>query len=158
MTPRARTSALAFVLALCLAAGGCGEESGREQEAAKDGICLQHRLLRCFESGNPGRTVIKCLPADLNGDGREDLIVIYRASKDKNMMRVVLDAGEDCVFTNEVPAPYSNQAIQLRDFDNKPPMEFIVQGTKGAKIGYAIFRVEGDRLIDLFGEGMDDCC
>lgn len=158
MTLRGRTSLLAFVLALGLAAGGCGEKSGREQEARKDEICLQHHLFPCFESGTPGRTIIKCLPADLNDDGREDLIVIYRVSKDKNMMRVVLDAGGDCVFTNEVPAPYSNQAIQLRNFDNKPPMEFIVQGTKGAKIGYAIFRVEGDRLIDLFGEGMDDCC
>jgi hypothetical protein len=37
-------------------------------------------------------------------------------------------------------------------------MEFIVQGMKGANVGYAIYRLEGTKLEDLFGEGMKDCC
>ena len=48
--------------------------------------------------------------------------------------------------------------IQLRDIDKKPPMEFIVQGAKGSKMGFAVFRIEENRLVDLFGEGMEDCC
>ncbi len=158
MIPRGRSPVIAFALILCLAAGGCGEKSQQGQQTGEAEIPEQNRLLRCFENKNPGKVIIKCALADLNSDGRDDLIVMYRVSKDKNMMRVILDGNGGCVSTNEVPAPYSNQAIRFRDIDNKPPMEFIVQGARGAKIGYAIFRVEGDRLIDLFGEGMEDCC
>jgi len=37
-------------------------------------------------------------------------------------------------------------------------MEFIVQGSKGNKTGFAVFRIENNQLVDLFGEGMEDCC
>ena len=60
--------------------------------------------------------------------------------------------------TNEVPAPVSNQVITFKDIDDKPPLEFIVQGMKGSNLGYAIYRVEGSILENLFGEGMEDCC
>jgi hypothetical protein len=158
MTRRRRFPTVVLALVLCLGAGGCGEKNEEKQPAVEPVVCRQSPLLRCFESENPGREVIRCAMADLNNDGREDLIVMYRAGKDKNMMRVVLDMSGVCLSTNEVPAPYSNQTIRFRNIDNKPPMEFIVQGARGAKLGYAIFRVEGDRLIDLFGEGMEDCC
>jgi len=158
MTWRGRSPAIVFALILCLAAGGCGEKDERKQQTGETGISKQNPLFRCFENENPGREVVKCAMADLNNDGRDDLVVMYRAGKDKNMMRVMLDTGEGCLSTNEVPAPHSNQTILFRDIDKKPPMEFIVQGARGAKIGYAIFRVESDRLIDLFGEGMEDCC
>jgi hypothetical protein len=57
-----------------------------------------------------------------------------------------------------VPAPVSNQVITFKDIDDKPPLEFIVQGMKGSNLGYAIYRVEGSILENLFGEGMEDCC
>ena len=102
--------------------------------------------------------MIKYARADLNNDGRQDVVVIYRIAKDANRMRVILDLGDKYSDTNEVPAPLYDQSIVFRDIDKKPPLEFIVQGRKGAKIGYAIFRIENNQLIDIFGEGMEDCC
>jgi len=83
---------------------------------------------------------------------------MYRVDPDHNGMRVILDFGGFYLETNEVPAPYSDQVIQFRDIDRKPPMEFIVQGARGVKMGFAVFRIEENRLVDLFGEGMRDCC
>ena len=74
------------------------------------------------------------------------------------MMCVVQDFRGQYRLTNEVPAPVSDQTIELKDIDEEPPMEFIVQGRKGAKVGFAIFRIEDGELVDLFGEGMEDCC
>lgn len=73
-------------------------------------------------------------------------------------MCVIINKGLDFIETNSVPAPVSDQMIQFRDIDRKPPLEFILQGRKGAKAGYAIFRIEQGVLTDLFGEGMEDCC
>ncbi|MCE5336149.1 MAG: hypothetical protein LLG06_16320 [Desulfobacteraceae bacterium] len=111
-----------------------------------------------FAARCSGRDIIKWAVQDLNNDGREDLIMIYRISPEKNMMRVILDLEGGFSETNEVPAPHSNQVISFRDIDRKPPMEIVVQGTRGTKFGYAIFRVEGTELTDLFGEGMEGCC
>ena len=158
LMPDRRRQALLMLLGAALLLASCSEpREGDVPEKAIDrkvgGMLLQH-----FEQAYPGLEVIKIARSDLNDDGRDDLIVIYRVSGDKNMMRVILDLGEGFLATNEVPAPHSNQVIQFRDIDKKPPMEFIVQGTKGAKSGFAIFRVEGNQLVDLFGEGMADCC
>lgn len=158
MILRCRPWIVSLALPLCLAVWGCGEKAQQERQSGDTAPPGANRLIQCFRKGDPGRQIIKFASADLNNDGTEDLVVIYRVGKDKNMMRVVLDMGEGCLVTNEVPAPHSNQAIRFRDIDQRPPMEFIVQGARGARIGYAIFRVEGDRLIDLFGEGMEDCC
>lgn len=115
-------------------------------------------MIADFVRRHPEWPVIKYARADLNNDGRKDVILIYRIARDANRMRAVLDVGEKYADTNEVPAPIHDQSIVLRDIDKKPPLEFIVQGRKGARIGYAIFRVEADQLIDVFGEGMEDCC
>ena len=138
----------------------CGCDKPKQQDPADlgrdgpDGSAMQHY----FVANNPGKEVIKYVYKDLNDDGQEDLVVIYRVSKDKNMMRVILTSRDGYLATNEVPAPVSSQRVEFRDIDQKPPTEFIVQGTKGTKVGYAIFRIENGRLVDLFGEGMADCC
>jgi hypothetical protein len=145
-----------------LAAGGCGKvtvnkknHSDRNEvsETGEPSPCLSY-----FISTHPDNEVIKSAGADLDGDNVEDLVVIYRKSEEKNGMLVVLGRPGEYRFTNEVPAPVSNQAVTFKDIDDKPPLEFIVQGMKGANIGYAVYRVEGNRLEDLFGEGMKDCC
>lgn len=149
---------LAFFLLVGALAGGCGQEGKEEDKEHKGSIRESNELVQFFIRENPGKEVITFALNDLNDDGREDLVVIYRIGKEKNMMRVVLDLNGKYVETNEVPAPYSDQLITFRDIDRKPPMEFIVQGMKGAKTGFAVFRVEGGKLVDLFGEGMDGCC
>lgn len=146
---------LVAVLAASAALWPGGERTGRNTavQCDRDNAPLHH-----FAARNPGRAIIKWAMRDLNDDGREDLLVIYRVDAEKNMMRVVLDLGGGFGETNEVPAPHSNQVISFRDIDGKPPVEIVVQGTKGVKFGYAVFRVEGTELTDLFGDGMDGCC
>lgn len=152
-----------FQLLLCLGVAcltiiGCGEKGSEQRSSGKAEVFRQSEPLEHFKRQNPERDIIKWVEADLNDDGRRDCIILYRLSEDMNMMRVILDLESGYLDTNEVPAPISDQVIQLRDIDRKPPLEFIVQGTKGAKMGFAVFRIEDNRIVDLFGEGMEDCC
>ncbi|MFX4262420.1 Cys-Cys-COOH (seleno)protein SaoC [Pelotomaculum propionicicum] len=157
---------LACGLLVCLVVGvmtaGCGKtavietkhsDKSEASETGEPSPCLSY-----FTLTHGGKEVIKCASADLDGDNIEDLVVIYRESEERNNMLVVLDKQGEYQCTNEVPAPVSNQVITFKDIDDKPPLEFIVQGMKGANVGYAIYRVEGTSLEDLFGEGMKDCC
>ncbi|NLJ97680.1 MAG: hypothetical protein GX320_00175 [Tissierellia bacterium] len=122
------------------------------------GVSLDNELLQHFISQYPDNEILKCGYEDMNGDGTKDLIVIFNKAKRSNGMVVVLDKGSQYEITEEVPAPIENQTIEFKDIDKKPPMEFIVSGSKDGKFGYAIFRVEGLELKDLFGDGMEDCC
>lgn len=152
----ASTAAPLIVVLLCLA--GCGEGQGGRPEPVKAGLMGASERLEFFRTQHPTLEVIKWAEEDLNADGRKDLVVLYRVDPEHNGMRVILDLGGTYLETNEVPAPYSDQVIQFRDIDQKPPMEFIVQGVRGVKMGFAVFRIEENRLVDLFGEGMRDCC
>lgn len=146
-----------FVLSLL----GC-----RSQEPAAAGdqrdftlsILHDNVMMQFFSTNHPGLVILKYAQTDLDNDNREDLIVIYRVTNTENRMCVIRHQETGYVESNSVPAPVSDQTIRFKDIDNKPPMEFIVQGRKGAKVGYAIFRVEAGTLTDLFGEGMEDCC
>jgi hypothetical protein len=115
-------------------------------------------LYRYFTGFYPGKEVLVWARKDLDNDGRDDLILVYRVDKEKNAMRVILNAGGVYTITNDVPAPVCNQVITFKDIDEKPPMEFIILGMKGPKIGYAVYRIEKGKLVDLFGEGMEECC
>lgn len=144
------------MLALALFTG-CADE-GKEAKSTSRGAGFDSPLVQSFRTNHPSLEILLTARADLDADGREDLVVIYRVDGEKNMMRVLLDAGGVAVETNEVPAPHSHQNIRIFDMDRKPPLEFVVQGMKGAKVGFAVFRVEQGVLVDLFGEGMEDCC
>jgi len=152
--PRIFLFSVLMLIVIC----GCDGPAKEDHSNVDPKALKTNRLLRYFVTNNPGKPIIKCASKDLNADGREDLLIIYKVSKEKNMMCVILDLGEKYVATNELPAPVSNQVIQFKDIDDKPPMEFIVHGSKGAKVGYAIFRIQKGQIVDLFGEGMTDCC
>jgi len=148
---------LLWLLMLLITCGCNGATTEHQPNPNREGLNT-NRLLQYFITKNPGKEVIQYGSKDLNNDGREDLVIIYKVSKEKNMMCVILDMEENYVVTNEVPAPVSNQVIQFKDIDDKPPMEFIVHGRKGAKVGYAVYRIEKGEIVDLFGEGMAECC
>lgn len=152
---------MAPVCALLLVLGGCsdGERTAiGDQKAYSPSALGEIPLLRYFADHNPGLAILKYAQADLDNDGKEDLVVIYQVAREQNEMRVLLDQGATVAESNAVPAPVSDQLVQFKNIDNKPPMEFILQGRKGPKVGYAIFRIEDGRLEDLFGQGMEDCC
>jgi hypothetical protein len=119
-----------------------------------------HPMLQTFIANHPGKEVLKYAEADINNDSRKDLVVIYRLNRDENRMCLMVsgDGDDSFIESNSVPAPISDQNIRFKDIDNKPPLEFIVQGRKGAMVGYAIFRFEDGVLVDLFGEGFENCC
>jgi hypothetical protein len=144
--------------ALALSALGCRDRDVGTTLKVNRSVPEKNKLLEYFAGQHPGNPIVKYALGDIDNNGRADLIVIYRVGAGKNMMRALLDKGDSYEFTNEVPAPVSDQVIEFKDIDEKPPLEFIVQGRKGAKIGFAIFRLVNGRLVDLFGEGMADCC
>lgn len=129
-----------------------------DQKNFSPSVLQYNKMLRIFGENHPGFAILKYAEADLNNDAQEDMVVIYQITKDRNEMCVLLHYGEDFIESNSVPAPVSDQMIQFKNIDNKPPLEFILQGRKGSKVGYAIFRIEDGKLADLFGEGMADCC
>jgi hypothetical protein len=146
-----------FVLSLL----GCSSQDPAATGDQRDftlSILHDNKMMQFFSANHPGLVILKYAQTDLDNDNREDLIIIYRATKTENRMCVIRQRETGFVESNSVPAPVSDQIIRFKNIDNKLPMEFIVQGRKGAKIGYAIFRVEAGTLTDLFGEGMEDCC
>jgi hypothetical protein len=144
---------LLFVLIACQDKTPTGQDGGRNQIGIQTSPHYRH-----FTGLYPGKEALAWALKDLDNDGKDDLILVYRVDKDKNAMRVILNAGGTYTITNDVPAPVSNQVITFKEIDEKPPIEFIVQGMKGTKIGYAVYRIEKGKLVDLFGEGMDECC
>jgi hypothetical protein len=152
---------LILITIVVWAVSGCADNKPAPPGDQKDftpEVLYQNPLMQQFSANHPGLAVLKYAQADLDNDGKEDLIVIYRMTVEKNQMCVLRHRGPEIIETNSVPAPVSDQMIQFRNIDEKPPLEFILQGRKGAKVGYAIFRIEKGQLTDLFGEGMEDCC
>jgi len=120
-----------------------------------DIIDKKNPLLKIFKN-KYSNNIILMKEGDLTNDGIADLIVIYGVSKSEKRMVIVM--GGSNTLTNSVRAPIERQNIKFKNIDEKDEMEFIVSGYKGSKLGYAIYRVEDDKIIDLFGEGMDQCC
>ena len=125
------------------------------QEEFQKGIDQKNPLLKIFQREYSNKLILT-QEGDITDDGIDDLIIIYEVSKSEKRMIVVL--GGSGRLTNSVKAPVERQSIQLKNIDEKAQMEFIVSGYKGSNLGYAIYRVENNRIIDLFGEGMDQCC
>lgn len=123
------------------------------------GVDADNELLMYFIETHPDNKVIKCGYEDLNDDGRKDLLVIYNEAPRKNAMVVVIDTGDGFKLSDHTHAPIDNQKIEFKDIDKTGPIEFIVSGSKDGKFGYSIFRLIDDiEIIDLFGEGMEECC
>lgn len=95
---------------------------------------------------------------DLNNDGKNDLLVIYKVNKNSNKMTVVVNENNELYLTEPVPAPIEDQKIEFKDIDDKDEMEVIVSGSKNGNVGYAIYRIEDKKLVDLFGQDMESCC
>ncbi|MCC0631501.1 Cys-Cys-COOH (seleno)protein SaoC [Clostridioides sp. ZZV15-6388] len=118
---------------------------------------VNQETLKYFKK-NYKEDIITCAEEDLNNDGKKDLVVIYKKGNNSNEMVVVVSDKDGHYITKPIPAPIENQTITFKNIDEKPPIEVIVSGSKNGNVGYAIYRVEGKKLVDLFGEDMDKCC
>ncbi|KAF0207139.1 MAG: Cys-Cys-COOH (seleno)protein SaoC [Actinomycetota bacterium] len=129
--------------------GGCASTSAPAADAT---------LVHAFEEAVPGTTVISARSGDIDADGTQDLAVVYRTAEGTFRTRALLSHEGSATVTNEFKAPVEAQAVQLRDIDDKQPVEVIVRGSKNGAVGYAVYRVEGDQLVDVFDSGMANCC
>ena len=105
----------------------------------------------------PQYQFVKWAPGFLNGDDREDAVIIYRTG-DKYFMVAALDLPGGFQVTDPVAAPVSDQQITVGNVEDKNPNEIIVSGQKDGAYGYAIFALDKNQLLKLYDGGMDQCC
>lgn len=115
-------------------------------------------ILQYFKNKYPNREVILACMEDITNNQLDDLLVIYKEDNNIRLVAVCNNGDGTYYITPEIPAPVENQAIQFINIDNEAEMEFIVSGEKKGAVGYAIYRIIDGEIIDLFGEGMNDCC
>ena len=117
-----------------------------------------HKLLQEFRSRYPERTVLLACAEDITNDGVEDIVVI--SQKGQDISTIVLFSQEDGSLgeTPPIPAPRENQHIRFFNMDKLSEIETLITGEKNGMVGYAIYRIMDGEMINLFGEGMEDCC
>jgi len=133
--------------------------SNNNEEYINKDVLKQYKndeLFLRFMTDFPDVTPIVCGKCDVTNDKIEDLVVIYRRN-DNNFMRVLID-GENIIYTDEVSAPIENQTIEFKNIDHNNEMEIIISGYKRGNFGYAIYRIIDNQVVNLFGEGMENCC
>lgn len=138
-------------------------EKDKEAEASSgiqyaEMVKENHKLLQEFHSRHPERTVLLACAEDITNDGIEDLVVISQEGKD--ISTIALFSREDGSLgeTEPIPAPRENQHIRFFNMDKLSEIETLITGEKNGQVGYAIYRIMDDQMINLFGEGMEDCC
>jgi len=147
---------MALVLLCLLCIAGCSGE-GPEDEHARS-VDIEHVLYEHFLAAYSDKKPLLTGVNDINNDGLEDLIVIYQDTPTTNKMIAIWQEDGKVVISEPTPAPVENYRIEWRDIDDQDPIELIVSGSKGVNVGYAIYRWENHKFINLFGEGMEDCC
>lgn len=118
-----------------------------------------HPLYQKYVQDHPEKKILLACAGDLTDDGVEELVVIYRASRDGACETVVLvNENGNYYETTPTPAPREYQKMRFFDMDKKDVMELLITGSKDGEVGYAIYRIIDRELIDFFGDGMEDCC
>lgn len=150
-----------------------GTRVGRELAYAPN-VDDDNKILQAFKAVYPNATVLVACEGDLTDDGLDDLVVIYNTNSKETdeysgtttlvnggyiRMVVGIDSGdsENYVFSAPVPSPIENQKIKFQNIDKEAEMEFILQGQKGSKVGYGIYRVIDGAVVNLFAEGLEEC-
>lgn len=148
-----------LIIAIILLIGYIGFSKNKEYEEDDLGVSLDNELLQYFQKQYPENKVQKAGMGDIDNDGIEDLVVIYRMTgEDANEMRVVFNREGNYKISNEHRAPYENQKIKFKDIDNSPPQEFIITGSRNGRYGHSIYRYEDyDTVHSIFGQDMDVC-
>lgn len=115
-------------------------------------------MLDFFKENIKYEEIITYSQDDINEDNKDDLVVVYRKDKKSNEMVVVINNGSEIYTTTPIIAPKEDVIIEFKNIDDKNQKELIISGSKNGSVGYAIYRLEDNLLINLFAEGMESCC
>lgn len=144
---------------------------GRELDYAEN-VPEDNKILMKFKELYPDAKILVACEEDLTDDGCKDLVlVVNNPHKDDYSsgtqftdggyirLCVMVDTGdgENYECSELIPAPVENQRIKFQNIDEQEEIEFILQGQKGSKVGYGIFRVMEGEPISLFDQGMEEC-
>ena len=147
--------------------GRVGRELDYEENVPED-----NKILVKFKELYPDARILVACEEDLTDDGCKDLVLVVnnphkdeysRATQltDGGYIRlcVMVDSGDGEKYecSELIPAPVENQRIKFQNIDEQEEIEFILQGQKGAKVGYGIFRVMEGEPISLFDQGFEEC-
>ena len=117
-----------------------------------------HKLLKEFRTRHPERTVLLACAEDITNDGIEDLVLISQEGKDISSIALFSQEDGSLGETEPIPAPRENQHIRFFNMDKLSEIETLITGEKNGQVGYAIYRIMDGAMVNLFGEGMEDCC
>lgn len=135
-----------------------------EEAAASSGVDFavmvkeNHPLLKEFRSRYPERTVLLACAEDITNDDIQDLVVISQLKEDISTIVLYSTEAGELAETPPIPAPRENQHIRFFNMDKLSEIETLITGEKNGQVGYAIYRIMDGEMINLFGEGMEDCC
>ena len=113
-------------------------------------------ILQVFKNTYPTAEVLLACREDVTDDGLDDLVVICKMEEGNRTIVVTDSTNYD--FSDPIAAPVENQKIQFKNIDKEGEIEIIITGEKKGAVGYAIYRMIDGQPVDLFGEGMEDCC
>lgn len=119
---------------------------------------VDEECLKYFQENCAYEEIITYAQHDINNDKEDDLIVIYKKDEKHNQMVAVVKNKDKKYLTKPILAPKEDAVITFRDIDKKDEMEVMISGSKNGNLGYAIYRLQDDKFIDLFGEDMEACC
>lgn len=112
-----------------------------------------------YVAEHPDKEILLACVGDLTDDGVDELVVIYRADASGACETVVLvNEGDSYYETEPTPAPQEHQKMRFFNMDKEGALELLITGDKDGEVGYAIYSIIDQKLINLFGEGMEDCC
>lgn len=119
---------------------------------------VNKEYLDYFKKNAKYEKILTYTQQDINDDKVDDLLVVYKKSENHNEMVGIISDKENMYMTEPIRAPIDDISIEFKNIDDKGEMELILSGSKNGNVGYAIYRLENKKLIDLFGEGMNSCC
>ncbi len=123
-----------------------------------DMVGENHPLLLEFRNRYPERTVLLACAEDITNDGLEDIVVISQLGDEIATIALYTSGSKELHETPAIPAPRENQHIRFFNMDKLSEIETLITGEKNGQVGYAIYRIMDGEMINLFGEGMEDCC
>ncbi len=96
--------------------------------------------------------------ADLNNDGRDDLVIVYNQGKDTAFFVVIEDLTTGYRITDPTPAPIQDQVIKIMDLSGWAQHQFAISGRKDDVVGMAIFVMDNHKIVMIYTSAYGDCC